>query len=238
MRSYCVFIALSSLYAQVPPSPADLKLQALGAQVADDLRLRTAPIAVPTVDAYLTRLGAQLISELPAPRPTCTFSVIANDTSGGIHEPIALPGCYIFIPAQLFLEARTESEFAGMLAHAIAHRVLNHRGIEVLYPGLIQENGLFPSGFAKEQRALEREADVIAVQSMAKAGYDPEGLVRYLERVQPPQAGAAPANSPLPDRDSRLAALRAVILSLPARTYTSGTDFQPIQQEVRRALAK
>ena len=41
-----------------------------------------------------------------------------------------------------------------------------------------------PIGFLKFQRGFEREADLIAVQVMAKAGYDPAALIGYIDRTQ------------------------------------------------------
>jgi len=40
-------------------------------------------------------------------------------------------------------------------------------------------------GFLQFQRGYEREADYRAVPMMAGAGWDPEALVRYIEREQP-----------------------------------------------------
>lgn len=43
-----------------------------------------------------------------------------------MHEPIAFPGGFIFVPARLILAAQDEDEFAGMLAHSIAHIAERH----------------------------------------------------------------------------------------------------------------
>jgi predicted Zn-dependent protease len=174
---------------------------------------------------------------MPVPGLDCSFTVMADDTDGGIHEPIALPGCAIFVPARLVLEARSEAEFAGMIAHAIAHRALPHGTAEILYPTLDAQRGLFPGSMAKQQRSRELQADTIAVQAMAKAGVDPEGFVQYLDRVQPSPAQGHVA-SPLPDRHSRIEALRAIIASMPARHYSRGTEFPAVREELRSALPR
>ena len=52
-----------------------------------------------------------------------TVAIVADD---GGYEPISLPGGFIFVPASTILAARNEAEFAGMLAHAMAHIAAHH----------------------------------------------------------------------------------------------------------------
>ena len=66
-------------------------------------------------------LGAKLAAQLPdAPFPY-TFAITTSDWSNFLREPVSLPGGYIFISPLLFRTAQVEAEFAGMLAHAMAH---------------------------------------------------------------------------------------------------------------------
>jgi len=57
-----------------------------------------------------------------------TFSLALTFDSGinSTEEAVAVPGGYLFIPANLFLAAGDEAEFAGMLAHSMAHIVARH----------------------------------------------------------------------------------------------------------------
>jgi predicted Zn-dependent protease len=92
-----------------------------------------------------------------------------------------------------------------------------------------------PLGLLSFQRTLELEADRLAIGMMAGAGCDPDALVRYIGRVQPQPDGTTPkVYSPLPERDQRLTAMEQAIQGLPARAYSSGEEFPPIQDEVRR----
>jgi predicted Zn-dependent protease len=256
-----VLLASAAFYVQVPVDSRGVNLYstekkaALGVRLAGDIRSRSTAIASPTVDAYLARLGTRLVAQMQDQRSSYTFAVIADDTSGGIHEPLALPGGYVFVPAGLFLESHGEAEFAGMVAHAVAHIAARHGTRQatrselsgsttpVVFLGgwtrlASDGNPAVPLGLLTFQRGFEREADVLAVQAMAKAGYDPTTLVRYIERVQPPRAGVDRAYSPLPDRDSRIATMREIIQTMPARSYSPGTEFPLIQEEVRRLAAR
>jgi beta-barrel assembly-enhancing protease len=230
------------------------KEAALGRQLATELRARTTSIASPNIQSYVDRLGHRLASRLPNAGVPFTFSVIAEDPCPTIHEPGALPGGYVFVPAALFLAAQDEAEFAGMLAHAMAHIAERHgtrqatRGAIVNYAStpLIFAGGWggcpsggVPLGFLAFQRGFERQADLLAVQTMAHAGFDPNGLVRYIERVQLPPSGQTPqVFSPLPARDERVAAMLSGIASLPAVDYpvAPGGEFGATQQQVRAAV--
>ena len=100
------------------------------------------------------------------------------------------------------------------------------------------EANAVPLGLVKFQRRNELEADALAAQTMAAAGYNPAALIDYIGRLQPPDPSPPKATSPAPDRDARLAALRTVIGNLPASSYPSHEGFAAIQEEVTRLTAK
>jgi len=97
------------------------KEMALGASLAQQVQRTATPLNSPAALDYVQRLGAKLAAQLPEPRFSFTFAVTSNDQGNALHEPLSLPGGYIFVPASLFLAAQDEAEFAGMLAHAMAH---------------------------------------------------------------------------------------------------------------------
>ena len=98
------------------------KEASIGASLAADVRKNTTIIESAALSQYVERLGRKLAAVLPDSGIDYTFIVVEKNLGGSTHEPLALPGGYIFIPAELFLAARSESEFASMLAHAVAHR--------------------------------------------------------------------------------------------------------------------
>jgi len=223
------------------------KEAALGRQMAADLGQRTTAIASRSVQEYVEKLGRRLASQMPASPFRFTFSVIAEDSCPAIHEPYALPGGYVFVPSALFSAAQDEAEFAGMLAHAMAHVVERHatrqatRGEPmqsmVFVPGCASGVAV-PVGFLKIQRGLDLRADLLAVQTMARAGFDPEALARYTERVQPRESATPAALSLMPSRDERIARIVSEIAKLPAADYATLTtsEFEAAREEVRRLL--
>jgi predicted Zn-dependent protease len=82
------------------------------------------------------------------------------------------------------------------------------------------------------QRSFERQADYDAVKAMAAAGYDPQGLASYLERMQPLRGAVAGAVDPLPPCAERVKAIRNAIAKFPARTYQAGNEFASVQAQL------
>lgn len=225
------------------------KEQALGAQLAEEMNKQVTKVATVAVEEYVDRVGQRLAAESPGDRATTyRFTVIIeHQGENPTHEPVALPAGYIFVSSSLILAAQDESEFAGMLAHAIAHvaarhgtRLATRREIASMARTpiitMIGTGDSVSPAFAKFQRAFESEADFLAVQMMARAGYDPNALVRYVARVQPADLGQPMYLSPLPQRDQRVQNLEVAIGKLNfSPGATNSEEFQRIQNAVRPA---
>jgi predicted Zn-dependent protease len=228
------------------------KEAALGERLAAELRGRTTPIDNRLVQDYVDRLGARLAAQLPA--AGFTFHMVAEECGASTHEPAWLPGGHIFVPAALFLEARGEAEFAGMLAHAMVHVSERHwtrqatrmemtgqTSAPLIFLGggdCGSDTPLAPLAMVNLQRGYERDADVAAIQAMARAGFDPDALVRYVERTQPPQAaGSATIYSTSAGREQRIAVMSAAIAKLaPSRYEAADSAFTRVRDQVRSAL--
>ncbi|WP_342243220.1 M48 family metalloprotease [Pseudomonas sp. OTU5201] len=123
----------------------------------------------------------------------------------------AAPGGIIGVNGGLFLYAPTESEYASVLAHELAHLSQRHfaRGVEAqqrmqipvmaaMLAGIVAAAaGAGDAGMAaimgtqaaaiQEQRRFsrqnEQEADRIGLLNLEKAGYDPRAMPRMFERL-------------------------------------------------------
>jgi predicted Zn-dependent protease len=222
------------------------KEAALGRQMASELRRHTTSIEDTGIRENVDRLGQKLAREMPDAKFPFEFAVVADDPCPTTLEPASLPAGYVFVPASLLLAVHTEAELAGMLAHAMEHIALRHAtrqatAARIAQAGVIplilvggsagacSEHMAVPVGFLATQRTNELEADNFAVQAMARAGFDPNALVDYTQRVQPRQTGRF---SPLPDRDERLDAMKVIIGRLQASSYKeASSEFAAVQEK-------
>src|SRR4051794_1993768 len=116
MRLLCVL-----LMAGIALKAQDEREAALGAHLAKEIGDRTKPLDSEAALHFVERLGARLAAQFPGLPWAVKFGVVTGEQTSRTHEPVALPGGYVFVPAELLPAAESEAEFAGMLAHAIAH---------------------------------------------------------------------------------------------------------------------
>lgn len=219
------------------------KERSFGASMAQAEQRGTTPLDKAAVSEYVQKIAARLSAQIPKSDFEYTFAVVQEDIGGPLHEPLALPGGYVFIPAPLFLAARNEDEFAAMLAHAMEHvaardatRLATSNQLAQLTVLPIIFSGDPVRGMMQSQiaRRYESEADLWVVDHMSEAGFDPQGLAAYLERIQPPDARGAVSD--LPNLEVRLPAIRAEIQRVWPRAPSNGGSFAAVQDEVRKGL--
>lgn len=90
-------------------------------------------------------------------------------------------GVYVQVTTAIAAYAEDEAEFAAVLAHEFAHNVLRHR-IRLDEAGVARGFAGNFGGNARRIRDTEVEADRLSVYLMERAGYDPEGAVRFWSR--------------------------------------------------------
>jgi predicted Zn-dependent protease len=261
MQRICFVLLAAAVVATAQPQPTDRGINfyskerevALGAVLAKDLLNRATKFENDEVLAYVDGLVQRLAQQLPPDGFTFTIKLV-GDEDRGTHEPLAVPGGYLFVQTLLILDARSEDELAGMLAHAMAHiaarhgtrqatriQVANQGTIPLIYMGGWTGYGarqasevLIPMNMRSLARGFELEADRIAVQLMADAGYDPRALAAFIDRTQP--VPRSPSLSALPTKEQRAVELSKTIEALPARAYTSHDGLAKIQATLRASL--
>lgn len=152
-------------------------------------------------NARVSRIGRQLASRSAMPNLPWRFRVIDR----GDANAFALPGGYIYVTSGMLRRMRNDSELAGVLAHEITHVTLRHgtnqaskamlaqMPLQILgnrlgggLVGNLAQLGLsfgLNSLFLKYSRSAETQADVGAVQLMRRAGYNPNGLVSFMQTL-------------------------------------------------------
>ena len=173
---------------------------ALGKQMAEEVERDSKLITDPVVSEYVNRLGQNLVRNSDAKVPF-TIKVIDSDDVNAF----ALPGGFFFVNSGLILKADNEAELAGVMAHEIAHvaarhgtrqatrgQLLNYGSMALIFVGggwtgfAIQEaaSAAIPIGFLTFSRGMESEADVLGLEYMYKAGYDPNAFVDFFEKIE------------------------------------------------------
>lgn len=172
---------------------------ALGKGMAQEVERQARIVDDPVIAEYVNRVGQNLVRNSDAKVPF-TIKVIDADEINAF----ALPGGFFFVNTGIILNADNEAEMAGVMAHEIAHvaarhgtrqatrgQIANYGTIPLIFLGgwagyaIRQGVGLaIPMGFLTFSRGFESEADLLGLEYMYKAGYDPTAFVDFFEKIQ------------------------------------------------------
>jgi len=172
---------------------------ALGKQLAQEVERQAKIVDDPIIAEYVNRVGQNLVRNSDAKVPFTIKVIDAEEINA-----FALPGGFFFVNSGLIMKAESESELAGVMAHEIAHvaarhgtrqatrgTIINYASIPLIFMGgwtgyaIRQGAGLaIPLGFLNFSRGFEIEADLLGIQYLYKAGYDPTAFVDFFEKIQ------------------------------------------------------
>jgi len=171
----------------------------LGARFAQEVERQMKLFHHPRVKAYVNRIGQALARVSDRPDIPYHFRII--DEPNQVNA-FALPGGYIYVYTGLLKRAESEAELAGVLAHEIGHVAARHAterltlmygyqlGVSLLLgkdPSEIEKlvaNLFGTTGLLAYSRKDEFEADRLAVRYTNRAGYTPDGILRFLRKLQ------------------------------------------------------
>lgn len=209
---------------------------ALGQHMAQEVERDAEVVTDPVIAEYVNRLGQNLARQSDAKVPFTIKILAAREVNA-----FALPGGFLFVNAGLILIAGNEAELAGMIAHEIAHVAARHStrqasrsqlahyaALPLIFAG--SRNGYaayqaasaaIPIVLLKFSRTFEAEADMLGLQYMDKAGYDPTAFVDFFEKIETLEKTSpgllAKVFSTHPMTMDRIRAAQANIRSLPSR---------------------
>ena len=172
---------------------------AMGRSYSQQVESTSKVIKDPVITEYVNRVGQNLVRNSDALVPF-TIKVLDSDDVNAF----ALPGGFFYVDSGLILAADNEAELAGVMAHEIAHVAACHAAREISrsqlmslasIPLIFVGGGIgyaaesiaglaAPLGFMKFSRGFESEADYLGIQYMYKAGYDPQALTAFFEKVK------------------------------------------------------
>lgn len=170
----------------------------MGAQLAEQINQQEKLLADPDIQSYINEIGNRLARTVDRRDVEYQFRVI--DSPDTVNA-FALPGGYMYIYTGLMLLCENEAELASVMAHEIAHVAARHHGealtrqygismIGALVlgenPGAAREmtaNLLASSGQMFFSRQAEREADRLGLTYLWRAGYRPDAMVDFMEKM-------------------------------------------------------
>ena len=179
----------------------------LGQAFLSQVRKQADIVSDPEVNAYIESIGYRLVSQSDNNSQQFTFFVI-NDP---LINAFAAPGGIVGINSGVIINAQSESELAGVVAHEIAHVTQKHmaRSVEMSrkmsiptlaamlgailvatqnpdagQAALMAVQGASAQARINFTRANEQEADRIGIQLLARSGFDPRGMAGFFKRLQ------------------------------------------------------
>jgi predicted Zn-dependent protease len=180
----------------------------VGEAVMHTLRRAGLIVDDPLLTAYLNQLGYRLLAQREDPDQNQFTFFLVNDKS---INAFALPGGFIGVNYGLVMATDSEDELASVLAHEISHVTQRHyaRGYNmtssselpilaaVIAAIVLGAKGnadlgtaaLATAAGASAQQEInftrhnEEEADRIGIQLLSKAGYDPEMMAEFFEKL-------------------------------------------------------
>ena len=187
------------------------------------------------------RAGLDLITDTPA---NAALEAIGARLSEGSAYPFrwhvvrdptlnafAIPGGIVVVHSGLMLAADGADELAGVIAHEIEHveqrhslrAMLREAGLRLAVAAVIGDFGIAGSAAGQLSslsfsRDSEREADELGLQRLARAGIDPDGMLRLFAKLDAESKGQAPPAwlASHPTTPERIARLRERIGQLPS----------------------
>ena len=181
----------------------------LGLQVVRGLREQGQILDDPEVNDYMQSLGARIAAQTPDGQRQFQYFVVRD----AAINAFALPGGFVGVNSGLVLASANEAQLAGVLAHETAHVTQRHiaRSIRAQgRQGLMTAGALLAAillgaaaggsgdiaqgaiaiaqGSAAQAqinftRDNEYEADRVGMGFLAAAGFDPNGMPDFFERI-------------------------------------------------------
>ena len=227
--------------------------KALGEKFAVEVEKQYRVVADPELQGYADRLGRRLLTGARAVEFAYTFKVVKDDSVNAF----AIPGGHVYINTGLIKAAQSETELAGVMAHEINHAVARHgtRQLTQQYGyGLIvqlvlgqDQNQLAQlaaslfgkAGFMAYSRGMESQADYLGVETMYKAGYNPQGMIAFFEKLEamhqrsPSQLAQFFSSHPL--TSERIMRVREAIGNLPQKSWPpeEAAEFRRIKAKLQ-----
>jgi len=216
--SFLILLSLFGTFAREACALTTAEEKKLGKQVLLELQRNVNIVTDLEVQGFVEKLGYSILDQVgPTPFEFKFYVINAVDPNA-----FAIPGGYIFVTTGLIVLANNEQEIAGVLSHEIAHVTHRHVSqmierskrlsiasmIAILAAMLAGKGGAGSQAGAamatamagalalKYTREMETDADQSGLNYLIKAGYDPNGIISFLNKIYKFSLVSAPTIPP------------------------------------------
>lgn len=217
---------------------SDNEMSQLGAQSFEQMKQNEKVSKDAKINAYVTCVANAITKQVPKQASFEQWEVVVFDSDQ--VNAFALPGGKIGVYTGLLKVATNQDQLATVLGHEVAHVLANH-GNERMSRNQITNTGLQVTDFAlagteyKEMtmsalglgveyginlpygRTQETEADIMGIDLMTKAGFDPQQSIQLWKNMAKASGGNQPPEllSTHPSHNTRIQDLGNEIKGLP-----------------------
>ena len=229
----------------------------LGKQVLLELQKNVNFVTDLNVQTFVEKVGYSILNQAgPTPFEFKFYVINSLDPNA-----FAIPGGYIFVTTGLIVLADNEQEIAGVLGHEIAHVMHRHiaqlierskrlniasmlaivaamlagKGGSGSQAGAMMAMATVEALALKYTREMETDADQSGLNYLIKAGYDPNGIITFLNRIHRVSLAMAPNIPPYlsshPAIEERLSLLGNLlqITQKPSGPFRTIPNFKRVQ---------
>jgi predicted Zn-dependent protease len=188
----------------------------LGQQAAKEAEQQLPLLRDGVVESFVTRIGRRLVQVMPAELKHREFRYSFKVVNARDINAFALPGGPMYVNRGMIQAAKVEGEIAGVMAHELSHVILRHGTAgatkqqpfqigavagaivgaiiggnvgQVVAQGTQIGLGTYALRYSRE---YEKQADLLGVQLMARAGYNPLDLAHMFQTIEKEGGGGGP----------------------------------------------
>ncbi len=187
--------------------PAD-QLDAMGVQAFDEMRSQLTVESDPAINDYVRCVANAITDEVPDKRTNWEVVVFKDDNVNAF----ALPGGKMGVYTGMLKLVENQDQLASVLGHEVGHVIAQHGNERMSQQqltnvalaaaagsGYLDTASMQALGLGAQigillpySRAHESEADVIGLDLMAEAGFDPRESVQLWKNMEKAGGGAPP----------------------------------------------
>ncbi len=188
----------------------------LGQQAAKEVEQQLPLLRDDGIESFVDRIGRRLVQVTPPELQHHEFQYSFKVINVREINAFALPGGPMYINRGMMQAAGVEGEIAGVMAHELSHVILRHgtAGATKQQPfaigaiagaiagaiiggnvgQVVAQGTQFGLGtyFLRYSREYEKQADLLGVQLMARAGYNPLDLMHMFQTIEKQGGGGGP----------------------------------------------